>query len=528
MQRPEARAATVSLIRGRHSFKVGMDEREVRSVRIQGGPPSYTYTTFADAIAQKPATIGLSFTTSKGLHTLNSGFYAQDEWRVSRTLQVNLGLRYEYSPPLRGGFNVATSDPFGPFIRAQEPMFAADKNDWAPRVGIVWTPRGNQKTVIRAGGAISYIMPQAIHYYDMAFISPSLSGVSSVTAADVPAQYLVYPAITAFQNLIQNNPSLLPSNVRLSRSVADYNRRDTYVNMWNLAVQQQLTSAMALQVAYVGTRTVKLISVRPLNLVNPATGQRQDPSLGQINFEENAANISYHALEISLNQRVSHGLSYDLYFTQAAAKGYYTPDDTITFTGGGLQDPNNIAGSTGPFEGLPKRYFRGIVSYALPGGHFQNRLLRGTLSGWTFQSLLGWRAGVPLNVVSGVDYVGNGRSAGQRPDATGIDPYIASHETQVWLNPAAFSIAAVQAQKRFGNLGFYALRGPSAFTMDSGLHKTFSVTDRQKLTFRLEAFNTLNHTLLSNPNTTLNNVNFGKILGAASPRLYQVALKYVF
>jgi hypothetical protein len=97
-----------------------------------------------------------------------------------------------------------------------------------------------------------------------------------------------------------------------------------------------------------------------------------------------------------------------------------------------------------------------------------------------------------------------------------------------WLTPSAFSITAVQAQKRFGNLGFYALNGPSAFTMDSGLHKSFSITDRQSLTFRLEAFNTLNHTQFSSPNTTLNNVNFGKILSAASPRLYQVALKYVF
>jgi outer membrane receptor protein involved in Fe transport len=498
-------------------------------VRVQGGPPSYTYTTYADAINQNPATIGLSFTTSKGLHTLNSGYYFQDDWRLASNFQVNLGIRYEYSPPLTGGFNVAGSDPFGPFIQAKQPMFAADRNDWGPRVGLVWTPNGSQKTVIRSGYALSYLMPQAIYYYDMAFISPALSGVSSVTAADVPAQFLTYPAINTFQNMIQNNPALLPSNVHLSRSVADYNRRDTYVNMWNLTVQRELTSNLALQVAYVGQRTEKLLSVRPLNLVNPATGQRQDPPLGKINFEENAGRIQYDSLEVSLNQRLWHGLSYDLYFTQANGKGYYAPDDTITFTGSGLQDPLNIAGSTGPLEGLPKRNFRGVVSYAIPGGRFQNRLLRGALSGWTLRSLLGWRSGNPLNVTSGGDYVGNGRSAGQRPDAVaGVDPYVENHDTQIWLTPAAFSIAAVQAQKRFGNLGFYALHGPSAFTMDSGLHKTFSITERQKLTFRLEAFNTLNHTQLSNPTTALNNVNFGKITSAASPRLYQVALKYVF
>ncbi len=346
----------------------------------------------------------------------------------------------------------------------------------------------------------------------------------------MPSQYLVFPAALNFQNQLQANPSLLPANFKLSRSIADYNRRDTYVGSWNFTVQQQLTNNLAFQAAYVGQRTVKLISVRPLNLVDPTTGVRPVPSLGQINFEENAANISYHALELSLNQRVWHGLSYDAYFTWAKSLGYYTPDDTITFTGSGLQDPNNIAGSNGPVEGQPKINFRGVVSYAIPGGTgFQNRIARGALSGWTLRGINGWRSGIPFNVVSGNDYYGNGRSAGQRPDAVaGIDPYIETLGNQTWLNPAAFSVAAVAAQKRFGDLGFDALTGPRAFTLDAGLHKTFSISERQKLTFRLEAFNALNHPVFSNPVATLNNPNFGKITGVGSPRLYQVAFKYVF
>src|SRR5258708_39136610 len=151
--------------------------------------------------------------------------------------------------------------------------------------------------------------------------------------------------------------------------------------MWNLAIQRQETTTLAVQAAYVGQRTVKLISVRPLNLVNPATGARQDPTLGQINFEENAARISYHALEVSINQRLWHRLNYDAYFTWARSIGYYTPDDTITFTGSGLQDPNNIAGSNGPVEGQPSLNFRGVVSYAATGGsHLHNPTARAILS----------------------------------------------------------------------------------------------------------------------------------------------------
>ena len=142
---------------------------------------------------------------------------------------------------------------------------------------------------------------------------------------------------------------------------------------------------------------------------------------------------------------------------------------------------------------------------------------------------MGWRAGVPINVVSGSDFAGNGRSAGQRPDAVaGVDPYIKDHNTQIWLNPAAFSVIGPRTDKRFGNLGFNAVLGPSAFTMDAGLHKAFNITDKQKVTLRLESFNTLNHTVFANPNVTLNNTNFGKSLSARLPRAYQIALKYVF
>ena len=141
-----------TMVRGRHSIKRGLDEREVRSVRYQGGPPSYSYNTTADIINQNPASVGLSFTTSKGLRTINMGYYIQDEWRVMPKLQINAGMRYEYSPPLRGGFNVASSNPYGGYNGAQKPMFAADRNDFGPRLGLVWTPV--ERTVIRVGGSL--------------------------------------------------------------------------------------------------------------------------------------------------------------------------------------------------------------------------------------------------------------------------------------------------------------------------------------------------------------------------------------
>src|SRR4051812_47102229 len=98
---------------------------------------------------------------------------------------------------MRGDFNAVGSDPSDRFIKAQQPMFAGDCNAFGPGLGIVWALDGSTRTVIRTGGAICYIMPQPIHYYDMAYINPALPGVASITSAAVPAAFLAYPNIVA-------------------------------------------------------------------------------------------------------------------------------------------------------------------------------------------------------------------------------------------------------------------------------------------------------------------------------------------
>jgi Carboxypeptidase regulatory-like domain/TonB-dependent Receptor Plug Domain/TonB dependent receptor len=519
-----------SVIHRAHTFKMGFELREVRSARIQGGQPAHQYNSLNDLIADRPARIQVLFGGGKSLRTRHNGFYLQDDWRISPRFQINVGLRYEYTPPLTGGFNIATSDPFGRFIERGQPMFAPDRNDFAPRLGLVWDPSGNQKTVIRAGASIGYIMPQALYYYDMAFIDPQLPFVANFAPSDVPPQYRSYPLPQTFVDQVAANPALLPRNFVLSRSVADFNRRDTYAGQWNLAVQHAMTPSLAVQAAYVGSRTVKLISARALNLVDPVTGKRPDARFGDINFEENAANISYHALEITVNKRLSHGLSFDAFYTWSKSIGYYVPDNTVVFTNDAVQDSNNIAGSKGPKDGTIGHRLTGVLSYVLPYGMHGRKSFTGSLlGGWNVQSIIGWRSGLPLNVTSNIDAVGNGRAAGQRPDPVpGVDPYNRNPGALIWLNRAAFDLASPKAQRRFGYLGYNSLIGPTAFTMDLGLHKTFYITERQQVTFRAEAFNWLNHTTFGSPVTNVSDPNFGTIRSADSPRNVQLALKYRF
>jgi outer membrane receptor protein involved in Fe transport len=523
-------ADTLTMVRGKHSVKTGFEIREVRSVRDQGGQPTHTYNNINDLIADRANRIQVLFGGGKGLHNRNYGFYIQDDWRLNPRLQLNLGVRYEYYPPMRGAFNVASSDPYGPFIRAQEPMYRADKNNWAPRLGLVWDPAGKQKWVVRAGAGIGYLPPQAIYYYDMAFLDPALPFVTNFAPADVPEQYRSFPLSMTFVNSVAANPSLLPSSLVLARQIVDYNQRDTYAGQWNLSVQRALTSTLAVQTAYVGSRSVNLTSPRTLNLVDPRTGKRPHPEFGDIQYMENVARISYHALQVSLNQKLRRGMNFDVYYTWAKSMAYAGADSSVTFTESSVQDPDNLAGSYGPKQGELRHRFVAVYSAAIPTGEWARAgLAKALLGGWTFQGILGQRSGLPLNIVSGVDSYGNGRSSGQRPDIlAGVDPYKKDSSALTWLNPAAFDNRTPVAQKRFGNLGYNALRGPSGFSYDAALHKEFAIREAHRLGFRFEMFNALNHKVLGNPNTTVTNTNFGKITSASGGRNIQLALKYRF
>jgi hypothetical protein len=523
----------LSIIRGRHSFKMGFDVRVNMYNRDQGGQPTHFYNNLNDLIADRPNRIRMLFGGGKGLKNTLYGFYVQDDWRVSTRLQINYGLRYDYFPPLTGLFNLASSNPFGQFLPTnREAMYVADRNNFGPRIGIVFDPFGKQKLVIRAGGAVGVIPQVPIYMMDMAAIDPRLPLVADFAPSDIPAFPPAYPFPVAVVNQIASNPNLLPANFVATRQVMDYNRRDSYGAQWNLSVQGAVTKTLALQASYVGTRNVKLTSPRNVNLVDPNLGGRRPrPEFGDVNILENAGNISYHGLQLSANQRLWRGLTFDAYYTYAKATAYYVPDGTITFTLASLQDPNNIAGSRGVKDGDLRHRFVTTVSYQVPTwkAAARNPLLRGVFGGWTAQVISSQRSGIAFNATSGALLVQNGRVDGQRPDlVAGANAYNINPSALTWLNRAAFDIATPAAQRRFGSLGYNALRGPSGFTFDASLHKQFQITERQRITFRFEMFNALNHPVLGNPVSAVSNPNFGTILNASGGRNIQLALKYNF
>jgi hypothetical protein len=209
---------------------------------------------------------------------------------------------------------------------------------------------------------------------------------------------------------------------------------------------------------------------------------------------------------------------------------YGGADGTIT-SDGTVQDYNNVAGSYGPKPGDVRHRFVNVYSYDIPTLPFvkDSAIGRQALAGWSFQGIMTWRSGLPLDITAGDDLLENGRATANRPDLVlGVNPYLKDTDGLTWLNPAAFDVRTPDAQNRYGTLGYNVFRGPSAFTYDAALHKTFSLTERQRLNFRFEMFNAFNHKVLSNPVTNVSNANFGRIQTASGGRNIQFALKYVF
>ena len=528
-------ADNFTLVHGKHTFKTGFEFRNVRTYRNEFLPEFQFYFTLDDLVADHTDLLGEFFGVAKSLRNDDFGLFFQDDWRVSKRLQVNAGLRWEYFTPFRGGYNVNTPDPFGPFGKLGQDMWRPYHKDFGPRLGLVFDTLGNQKLVVRAGAALMYTPPVMQLNYDVSFADPRLPFFANFLPTDLPpGTNLSFPFPTSFFDPFVANPSSLPADVITGRNVIDYSHRDEKALQWNLSVQYAATPNLALQASYVGTRGLNLFSNRNLNLFDATLGARPVASLGDLIYKEYAGRSSYHALQLSANQRLYHGLTLNLYYTYAKSLAYYGADGNLG-ADVSVQDPTNIRGSYGPKNSDIRHLETIVASYALPtpGWVGSSALRKAFLAGWNLEGIQSERSGEPINVFAGVDLVGNQNSNnGDRPDLVpGVNQYVRGQISPLgvgWLNPAAFDNNAPLAAHRFGNLGYNTERGPSALTFDFAVHKTFNITERQTVTFRAEGFNLLNHEVFNLPVNTLANPTFGIIQVGSDGRNVQLALKYRF
>jgi hypothetical protein len=562
---------TVAINKGAHNIKFGADLRNYRltstnSANSRGAfsfSGTYTGNGYADFLTGYPTSGSRSFPRNLfGLYETRYHFFVEDDWKVTRNLTLNLGLRYELNlqPTAMLGqsarFNFQTqlwevSTYKGQIntVSQQVAQFAYPKfasqivkatdvglpnkllynnyNDWAPRLGLAWRPFGDNKTVVRTGAGIFYLLT---------------SGNNAVSAPIINVPFIVdeskqQATVNGFPTLqVQNFFPAFSSNANFVTPLTfgfNSHMKTPVLYQWNFAIQREITSNLSIEVAYVGNKGTHLEYALPVNLpmvsstdLRPFQQRRPNPALGTGSYYDNRNNSNYNALEMKIEQRFSHGLNF------LASYAWSKVIDGSTNEGGdGADNPFNLqtmrglsnldVGQRFVFSGgweIPVGKGRTFMS-AMPGA------ADAILGGWQLGGILTLQGGFPFTPSMSSDPANVAFSYARRPDVVGTGK-VDKCTAERCFNIADFKVPAPYT---IGNAGRNILRGPGIANLDFSIFKNFMFTERMYLQFRAEAFNALNHTQFNNPNTNIELPNSGgRIFSARDARIGQFGLKLYF
>ncbi|MGH9688735.1 MAG: TonB-dependent receptor domain-containing protein [Candidatus Acidiferrales bacterium] len=405
---------TVTYIRGNHTFMFGYEMSHISvdsccqffnrgDISFGGGGAFSNSTPLEDFLSGNPsfALIGVG----NGVRHLRTWYYAgfaQDDWRVTPRLTVNLGLRYEYfSPPtetsnLLGGFSPTTgliqigSNGFNT-------LFKPNRGDFSPRFGLAWDPTGHATTAIRAGAALIYDHPNLETLAGAGSIPTgfTLNGVPGTGTINNSTVFVV-PSNSDWNNVVFPNLNITPSCSNFAQctiTFVDPNLRFPYIVDWNFGIQHQFTSSLGLDVTYVGNYGADLWSTIDLNApVDPLSGNLsgpyapQFPYLHHINEDVSAPTSHYNALQVQFEQHPSHGLSFLASYT------YSHGIDDVAAPSDGL----HFALMKGNSDFDVRHRLTLTTTYDLPNRKSPLQLL----DGWELNSIVTLQTGLPWGVVS--------------------------------------------------------------------------------------------------------------------------------
>jgi hypothetical protein len=560
---------TLSWLKGDHSLKFGFESRHTSdnfldAQSLQGQITSSGIYTGNVGLGVADFLLGdvstASFTTPAIVHNYKQGysFFAQDTWRVRKNLTINYGLRYELFSPLLNHQNAISNFINDAFVTASSGDWFArglvhpDKNDFAPRFGFAY--QAMDKLVLRGGYGIFYQHDVRIGSESVlgenppAFFDQSLAQSAGSTT---PAFFLKngFPAS-------QFGPQIL-NLTTLQIRAQDPNQRTPYVEQVSFGPQWEISQNTVLDVSYVGNFGRKEDRLRNANQglvtgfangapvtvfpyanlstnVNTLAG-----SHAYLELATNDGNTNYNGLLVSLKRRYTKGLTYGVSYT--FSKNFSDFVDNLT---GGSTPMNaynySLERSYSPFD--VKHRFVANALYSLPIGNGglilnNNSLASKLIGGWQVNGVLTLQTGLPFSVAA-PDASATGGSHASRANCIG-DPFTGatSDPTQLagatapgfFINPAAFSLPT---NGTFGNCAPRNIHGPGIENVDLSLFKTFAITERYKVEFRSEFFNSFNHVNFGNPSANVapaSIATFGKLLSTiGEPREIQFALKVYF
>lgn len=506
---------------GAHSVKAGVNIRRVWHDFDSTGATTLVYASLSDFASNRSSqatfTPALSTTFIRGW---THGGYLQDDLKATGRLTVNFGLRYDYTPPYTDAgnrvrnFDVTTMQLTAPGARLYKP----DRDNVAPRVGFTYDVRGNGHSIVRGGFGYYYGLyaPASAE----ALLIANAPGTTLLTRAQDPN--LQYP-VASLAAGVQNPPT---------RRATDPNREDNYNRQMTVNLQQQLGALTAVTIGYVGNRLRHNERTRPLNLIDPATGQRPNRQFSQILFAESSGSATYNALQVSITRRFSSGLSFNAnYAWSRVMDDIVSPQNPLMswhmeWARGDREVPHNL--SVNALYELP---FGAGQRWGNSGG-----ALTHVFGGWQVNGIVLAHSGRPYTVTLGaVTRSETGWTTNQRPNVvSGVDHAGVINGPAGWLNPTAFSDPPTGT---FGNLGRNTERGPHFVQVDASFFKNVHLVGDPSLQLRVEIYNVINRLQLpAAPNANfLAPVSFGQFFntfgrteGFGTSRQIQFAVRYLF
>jgi len=586
-------ADTLSWTVGKHQLRFGLEYRRAfidlfynfggrgtfnfGSAGVQGPWAADTTVTDSNVLNLADFLAGYASQASVTLGTQERFFYThtgtaftEDSWQITPTLNLNLGLRYDYQQPFyTNSPNTSFFDPNnGGLVVAgasgsPQYDYNSTKLDFAPRVGFSYQPYSG--TVVRGNFGIYFDQPAGQAFYgNLGIPNYGASGVNNNPAGTQPNEAIVInaPATpTPIWTLNQQTPVFTAaqgqptgSNVVSIYSVTrDF--KTPYVNLFGLNLEQSLGKAWQLNIGYVGSASRHNLAIQDINQSalgqdgNPATVTvngntftaqqasrpyfNQYPNFGVINQINSAATSSYNSLQVTVRSSAWHGLT-----SQFAYAWSHNLDDASSFNTN-PQNSLNLAGDRGNAANDIRNHFSAYLNYSIPGLGYGPKALS---QGWEVNGILKFQNGQPINVVTGQDNSGtleNEDRASLTGPALNKDRSIQNYSGAQYLNPNSF---AVPTFGTYGNLARNQIIGPGFGDVDLSLLKNFPILkERIKGQFRVEMFNVFNHVNLAQP---LSNMAYGSLfgqsvstigvsygapgIGSGEPYNTQLALKILF
>ena len=568
---------SVAMTRGRHNLKFGADITREQINALFGiatngffvfapFPASDSFASFLLGQSVQFFQGGGQF--DRGLRKWVTAGYAQDEFRITPRLTLNLGLRYEVNTPytdIRNRMNawepgqqskVYPQAPEGLLFPGDPGVPAGiapvDYHEFMPRVGLAWDPFGGNKTIVRAGYGIFY---DGFTNGTGGPLQGAISALPWTQAYQLPGPgfnvanpYGTSPTPFGGQNFVA------PATVLTVQSGA----LPPYSQNWNFSIERAIAKDYLLDVRYVGnkgTHLPRFIEANP-SIYGPGVNANNNNEIrqyttcnaagicnyGSVGLIADDSSSTYHALEIAFSRQYSHGLSFLASYWFSKSLDYIS---TLNVAGSAptlvagendlAQNPFDLRAEHGPslFDARSRFVFSG--TWALPRWRDAPKAAALITNGWQLNTITSISSGTPFTVYDSADVSLQGSAPeisgfySSRPDLISDPNSGQPHTANQWVSRAPFLQLNPQTQAgQFGNEGRNVVRGPGIADVDLSLFKYFNIDESRRVQFRAECFNLLNHPNFGLPENDLESPAFGQILQAGPPRLLQLALKFVF